>query len=229
MEIIKIPKGYKLIKKSETEYAIEKQEIDFSILNEEDWFYIEFADEDEGKWFSKGNIFEQSIDIDIEDFKLYDTSYLTGDKDSVSLLRKATKEEIENIYNKFPQLRPIKSVKSWKELGFVSGFFIGSTSNIIRYGNSPFNSNKNLWPSKEEAEAALALSQLCQLRDYYNDGWKPSWEEDNYKYSIHIFNNNIEKISARSDQRLLSFKSKEIRDKFLENHIDLIEIAKPLL
>lgn len=37
------------------------------------------------------------------------------------------------------------------------------------------NSDKNLLPSKEAAEAHLALMQLHQLRDCYRQGWVPDW------------------------------------------------------
>ena len=37
------------------------------------------------------------------------------------------------------------------------------------------NIDVNVLPSREYAEAMLALCQLIQLRDCYNDGWKPNW------------------------------------------------------
>lgn len=44
--------------------------------------------------------------------------------------------------------------------------------------------NKKLIPSKELAEAMLALCQLLQLRECYNEGWKPDWKDNECKYCI---------------------------------------------
>lgn len=122
--------------------------------------------------------------------------------------------------------------KSWEELEFIDGFFVSSLSDIAKIGNNTTNdeNNKNVFPTKEEAEACLALAQLCQLRDRYNDGWKPNWKDDNqFKWCIDFFQDVVRKTAVLFVRRTLTFKTEEIRDKFLENFRDLIEIAKPLL
>ena len=40
------------------------------------------------------------------------------------------------------------------------------------------DSDKNILPSKQAAEAHLALMQLHQLRDCYRQGWTPDWKDD---------------------------------------------------
>ena len=128
--------------------------------------------------------------------------------------------------------------KSWEELEFINGFYVSSLSSIYKAKeNIPsIESSKNVFPTEEEARACLALAQLCQLRDRYNDGWKPDWENRaQNKFIIYIHPDNeilFDKISANThaiSRHLLTFKTKELRDKFLENFNDLIEIAKPLL
>lgn len=122
--------------------------------------------------------------------------------------------------------------KSWEELEFIDGFFVSSLSDIAKIGNNTTNdeNNKNVFPTKEEAEACLALAQLCQLRDRYNDGWKPDWRTGSkIKYCITIDENKITEWQYITINRILYFKTEELRDKFLENFRDLIEIAKPLL
>lgn len=76
----------------------------------------------------------------------------------------------------------------------------------------------------------LALCQLIQLRDCYNDGWKPNWKDiKEYKYGINYYQNCIS-IDLRIDTNaVLTFKTPKLRDEFLKNFKDLIEIAKPLL
>lgn len=139
-----------------------------------------------------------------------------------------TKEQVEQIKslgissNKKPQ---------WEDFGEIRGGYVSSGSSTSSYYSiSTDCTNKNVFPSVEETEACLALSQLCQWRDKYNEGWKPNWK-DNYesKYCIIYFDDNILTESRLSTHTVLSFKTKEIRDKFLEDFRDLIEIAKPLL
>lgn len=131
-----------------------------------------------------------------------------------------------------------KLPKKWEDLKFVNGFFICDLSKInkVRLNSLAIDSNKNVFPTKEEAIACLALAQLCQLRDRYNDGWKPDWKNRaQNKFIIYIHPNNeilFDKISANThaiSRHLLIFKTEELRDKFLENFRDLIETAKPLL
>ena len=91
------------------------------------------------------------------------------------------------------------------------------------------NVDKNVLPSKKMAEAILALCQLIQLRDCYNDGWQPNWASKEFKYVLCPKNGSMQFGMNDTVSRILAFKTKELREKFLENFKDLIEIAKPLL
>ena len=120
--------------------------------------------------------------------------------------------------------------KSWEELHMIKGWFVENGSGIYEFENCfTISKNRNLFPTKEEAEACLALAQLCQLRDRYNDGWKPDWNDVNEKYIIYFHADKIIRGDTCRAQSVLHFKAKKLRDKFLENFRDLIEIAKPLL
>ena len=121
--------------------------------------------------------------------------------------------------------------KSWEELHMIKGWFVENGSGIHEFENCFTTSkNRNLFPTKEEAEACVALAQLCQLRDRYNEGWKPNWEDNGkIKYCIEFFKGKIEKDCHYGTKRVLCFKTRELRDEPLENFRDLIEIAKPLL
>ena len=125
-----------------------------------------------------------------------------------------------------------KLPKKWEDVENVNGYYADSWGDVrCYYGvNTPDHTNKNIFPTKEEAEACLALAQLCQLRDIYNEGWKPNWEDHNEtKYCIEFCQGRIETIDRVNCHKILTFKTEELRDKFLENFRDLIEIAKPLL
>ena len=139
---------------------------------------------------------------------------------------KSTFEKI--VFKKVERELPTR----WEELDIVKGFYVDSLSNIDKTGEETCAEEyrRNTFPTKEEAEACLALAQLCQLRDRYNDGWRPDWDDGGeQKYAIKIENNKTVKYILTSTSSVLSFKSVNLRDEFLENFRDLIETAKPLL
>jgi len=85
-------------------------------------------------------------------------------------------------------------------------------------------------PSKRLVDATMALLKLLFLRDHYNKGWRPDWSNTNVlKYVIIVSREKIEIDNTYNIKRILAFKSKEIRNKFLEEQKELLEIAKPLL
>ena len=82
----------------------------------------------------------------------------------------------------------------------------------------------------EEYEGAFeALKKLIILRDYYNDGWQPDWEDSSDKCCITLRKGKFTPRIYYFDFEVLHFKSIKIRDKFLEEQKELLEIAKPLL
>ena len=88
------------------------------------------------------------------------------------------------------------------------------------------------YPSQDLANAAEALRRLIFLREYYNEGWQPDWDSDKtIKHTIETCCNDDFVIEPTSINypRVLSFKSKKIRNKFFKEQRELLEIAKPLL
>ena len=114
--------------------------------------------------------------------------------------------------------------KSWGELDNVSGYYVDKNSKVYNcIDHTTAADNRNIFPTKEEAEACLALAQLCQLRDRYNSGWKPDWKnEKELKYVIEIFWGNIVKREYDCRYKVLAFKTEELRDEFLKNFRELI-------
>ena len=137
---------------------------------------------------------------------------------------KSTLEEI--VFKKIENNLPM----SWKELGIIKGYYILSNSNIDNLSmTNTVDVNRNLFPSKKEAEAMVAMAQLCQLRDRWNDGWKANWKDGIVKYCIISFNDILYKDSYCNTHCPMAFKTKEFRDKFMETFKDLLEEAKPFL
>ena len=87
----------------------------------------------------------------------------------------------------------------------------------------------NFIKNKEIAEAYAVLPQLIRLMNEYNEGWRPDWKDGCIKYFLYFMRDSIKSSYSINSSYLLSFKTEEIRDKFLQDHRDLIEIAKPLL
>lgn len=123
--------------------------------------------------------------------------------------------------------------RTWEELDGIDGYYVDTNSIVdqLPFSSCPRQRNRNLWPTREEAEASIALAQLCQLRDRYNGGRKINFDEVSSKHNIIIYKGKPlpESCVSWHESCVLSFLTAELRDKFLENFRDLIEKAKPLL
>ena len=90
----------------------------------------------------------------------------------------------------------------------------------------------NSFPTEEERRAVFALRRLCWLRDAYNGeplaDWC-NWSFPKMKFVIYFDKNEIFTTEHFYTSSCLAFKTRELRDKFLENFEDLILTAKPLL
>ena len=143
--------------------------------------------------------------------------------------------EIDKDKSTFEEIifKPVKKQlpKSWEELGKVDGWYVTSDSYIFRA--APQNTNnyqRNLFVTKEQAKASIALAQLSQLREVYRHGWVPDWDNaDQIKHCIIRLDEKINTSTFFSFAHFLAFQSLEIRDEFLKNFRDLIEEAAPLL
>jgi len=135
------------------------------------------------------------------------------------------------------KFKPVSLPTSWEEFCETHCLlpreaFIGGGSSIYEVVHVKRRSvaDRDILPSKEYAEAILALCQLIQLRDCYNDGWEPDWKNSKeIKYSIYLKWGGIVIGTQDTVSRVLAFKTKELKDTFLINFLDLIKIAQPLL
>ena len=168
---------------------------------------------------------ERNIKIDINTAK----KWYNGNDESLRniALQAFTKEEltIQDLPN------------SWKEFCenyFITNeYYINDASHILCYGNKIIrdaSADKNCFSDKKTAEACLAFIQLIRLRDVYRQGWKPNWKDCcGYKYVIYCVAEKIATSPVKTEQTVLSFQTREIRDKFLNNFEDLIEMAKDFI
>lgn len=135
-------------------------------------------------------------------------------------------------HDKTAQGKP-KEVKSWEDLGEISGWYVDYDSRILGEAKdvkTEYNKRSCIRATKEQAECSIILAQLSQLMKYYNGDWEPDWTEiTTCKYCLICNNDGISWTTERSISNFLAFPTEEIRDRFLENHRELIEKAKPLL
>lgn len=143
------------------------------------------------------------------------------------------KKVSETEYQIVPKER--KLPKTWEEFCEIHNrrcnngeYCITNNSSIIKVpaGDRDVDVDRNLCPSKEVAEGILALIQLIQLRDYYNDGWKPT----GYCSAIYITNNSDPWIGVITvdSKSPLAFKSADLAKEFANNFKDLIDKVKYL-
>ncbi|HEY7866859.1 MAG TPA: hypothetical protein VIC51_12755 [Psychromonas sp.] len=119
---------------------------------------------------------------------------------------------------------------SWEWLGEVSGFYIDSDCEIYEASVLSKESNKNVLPTEELAEAALAIAQLSQLmyRTWDNNGgWRP--QEGKKRHTIEQMIDEIDFDCWSFSRQFLQFRTKEIAEDFLTKHRALIEQAAPIL
>lgn len=128
--------------------------------------------------------------------------------------------------------------RTWRDLVTITGYFVNHKNSHVEkaYPYKELNqadasdyNNKNIFETKEQATAALALAQLTQLMKAYNGDWKPNWS-DCYepKYTINYVSV-LEVNKTFTKHNLLAFYSEKVADLFLANFKDLIKEAYPLL
>ena len=132
------------------------------------------------------------------------------------------RKRLPTTWEEFCDTHPIEKVE------YRPGFYGHITR--IKAGQVREPIDKALLPTKELARAMIALCQLIQLRDCYNDGWQPDWSQLGTKYVIAASGDTVfcdTPLSCRN--RILVFKNATILHEFYRNFEDLLEIAKPLL
>ena len=146
-------------------------------------------------------------------------------------LEKLVKGEVVKSSNLDIEIKVVKNKISWEDFpGDVGGYFTTDEALIGTAVYAKKNQNtKNLFRTKEQARASLALSQLYQWMYLRNEGWEPNWMDCLSKFCIEFYGMEIKRLTYSGSQCFLAFKSPQIRDKFLEDFKDLIMEAKPLL
>ena len=141
---------------------------------------------------------------------------------------KDNKVVFEDIKPQFP--------KTWEEfceqnMIKKSEYYLNPSSCILElrdYKREVF-SDRNVLPTRQAAEAHLALMQLHQLRDCYREGWEPNWNNDCNKYIIVKNRDKYVVFGGSWTNQFLSFQDRERAEEFLTNFRELIEKAGDLI
>ena len=141
---------------------------------------------------------------------------------------KDNKVVFEDIKPQFP--------KTWEEfceqnMIKKNEYYLNPASRILESWNDKRDvfSDRNVLPTRQAAEAHLALMQLHQLRDCYRQGWEPNWRNTSSKHCIRKQGNSYIVACCGISVTFLSFQSREIAYEFLTNFRELIEQAGDLI
>ena len=125
--------------------------------------------------------------------------------------------------------------RSWEEYcnNFSGELFYFSNRNSIESvvtSDGMSYTAKDYLPSKELAEAFLAMMQLMSLRQAWIGDWKPDWKINATDIWCVIFKEGKLKVDLFCTISMaLSFPTKEMAEDFMNCFKDLLEIAKPLI
>lgn len=125
----------------------------------------------------------------------------------------------EDSYNNFKkQFLVPKLPQTFKELGNI----IGTPINSLYLPDNTLN--KRLFFYGKEAEMALAMAQLSQLKARYVDNWIPNWSDlKENKHCIIAETNKLEIYSYVATRHYLAFPTRELTEEFLKNFALLIK------
>ena len=134
------------------------------------------------------------------------------------------KKELPKTWEEFCEHNPIGELE----------YFSTDCSDSMQAGGGgeprDLETDKNVLPSKQAAEAHLALMQLHQLRDAWREGWLPDWNNDNQgKYAITKVRSEYEVYEYKVSSVFLSFQDVKRADEFKDCFIDLIRKAGDLI
>ena len=137
---------------------------------------------------------------------------------------KYEKKELPKSWKKFCEDNPRKKDEAYFDLNSQISIFLQD------YEYRSEDKDKNIMPSKQAAEAHLALMQLHQLRDAWREGWLPDWKDGNQKkYVIAYDKGEFEIWQYHTVSRFLAFQDEKRADEFKNCFIDLIRKAGDLI
>lgn len=147
---------------------------------------------------------------------------------------KELQDQLESVKQELGSLKNEKEVLRWEDLENVEGYYVDYSYSTVEFHGRDGNAcdrDYNVFKTKEQAEAAIALAKISQLLPVYNED--AFFHECNSYIEISKYKKSIAVYTYPDDysyhRNFLRFKDQDIALKFLEHNRDLIEQAKPLL
>ena len=101
-----------------------------------------------------------------------------------------------------------------KELFLYKECYFTDTNGKIKFTSSLHlgYDQVNNFTSVKQAEKLLAINELMNVAKYLNDGWKPDWNNNEYKHYLFVYNNNTIGYSncTSSSIGVIYFKTKKL-------------------
>ena len=134
------------------------------------------------------------------------------------------KKKLPKTWEEFCENYPRKKDEAYIDMNSQISIFLQD------YEYRSEDKDKNIIPSKQAAEAHLALMQLHQLRDAWREGWLPDWNDGGQnKYVIATDKGEFEIWQYHTVSRFLAFQDEKRADDFMNCFIDLIRKAGDLI
>ena len=124
----------------------------------------------------------------------------------------------------------------WREGELLDGYRIDSTCcSLLVESWVRDNASRNIFATKKQAEASLALAMLTQQVKDANGDWEPNWTHNfsgtgDYQWVIEFtyYSPGGRVVQIIVGPKLLTFKTKKTAEEFLECNRGLIKKALPL-
>ena len=134
----------------------------------------------------------------------------------VWLLENFTKSELEN------------DLKTWKELGKISGYCISSVGNGIVELQDKLTTEvcKMVYATEKQAKSAFAYAQLTQLMKDLGKECNVDWSNENQVKFCIILEASIKEVEVLPRFYMfhfLAFCTREVAEKFMRKHEKLIK------
>lgn len=119
----------------------------------------------------------------------------------------------------------------YEDLRTVSGYRFTLGGDIVHIQDTQASrKSAMLFKNRDQAKAVMALGMLSQLMPVWNEGWEPNWKDDSQeKFAIVFLNEKPQLLCIYRSKQFVCFKTKKIAKEFLNEFVDVIEMAKPLL
>lgn len=147
-------------------------------------------------------------------------------------------DESNSTFEKIVFKKKDNKPRSWEEYcknHYGDYYYISSDSNIIGFGYNPGHCElspiyaKNIMPTKELAEAFLAMMQLMSLRQAWIGNWEPDWKDTTIKWIIVYEECKLGVCYLCSISHPLTFPTREMAEDFMNCFRDLLNAARPLI